>query len=172
MTTIVYHRGILAADSMVTAGGRRFGFKTKIAKRKSLLAAACGSSPICRKFIDWFRAGMKGNAPSMKFDDDISASAVIFTGDFRFVTFDIEGVNEIDAEFFVSGSGSRFALGALEAGLHPADAVRVATKHDLYTGGDILTLNRRDLCDEPRIAYRDIGRQYEANNVVPFKAAA
>jgi hypothetical protein len=40
----------------------------------------------------------------------------------------------LDTPYAVLGSGSMYALGAMEAGATPKEAVKVATKRDPYTG--------------------------------------
>lgn len=46
-------------------------------------------------------------------------------------------VTEIKEEFYGWGSGGSFARGALEAGSGTMDALEVAVKCDLFTGGDL-----------------------------------
>lgn len=43
-------------------------------------------------------------------------------------------------KIFAIGSGSRFAMGAMYAGSSAADAVRIASKLDEYTGGKVHTM--------------------------------
>jgi len=38
---------------------------------------------------------------------------------------------------FAIGSGSEFALGAMHAGATPLEAIRIASKLDIYTGGPL-----------------------------------
>lgn len=178
MTTIAYCRGILAADTLVSNNGARWAWTSKIAKRGKLLAGACGSGQLCRRFMDWFAKGAEGAPPPMAFSEDCSASGVIFLDDFRFATFDEVGVNELSAPYFALGSGARYAIGVLATGASPKRAIEVAAEHDIYTGGDIHTLNR--YFDDERVRvhrlvpghYAD-GAPLDASrgNVVPLRAA-
>ena len=58
------------------------------------------------------------------------------------VVYNLYGVADTPPknDFYAFGSGSKCALGALEMGATPREAVKAAAKHDLYTGGRVVTL--------------------------------
>ncbi|AXQ69686.1 peptidase HslV family [Caulobacter phage CcrSC] len=140
MTTIAFRDGVLAADRLITDRGARLGYKTKIVQRKGILACGAGSTIVCREFTDWFLKGMKGSPPSMRLHPDRPASeCVIYFAKDRFLTFDGDGIAEVEAEYHTLGSGAAFAKGAMAAGADPVRAVEIAIQFDLYSGGDIQT---------------------------------
>jgi len=51
---------------------------------------------------------------------------------------------EIKCNFYVSGSGGSIALGAMMAGASAIKAVDIASKVDLYTGGNIVSYNVKE----------------------------
>lgn len=141
MTTIAFCAGVLAADSQATAGGKFEGSVTKIAKRGQFLAAVCGLAPASRAFLDWFRSGMPGDCPPLG-DKDDSAWGFIYTPENRVLWFKPSGLEDFHAPIHSTGSGSEIALGAMHAGATPEEAVAIAAKLDIHTGGDITVLTR------------------------------
>lgn len=141
MTTIAYSNGVLAADTLVTERGARLATKTKIVRRKGMLAGGAGSSVICRAFTDWFLDGMRGAPPNMQPDKQRpSSECVIFYAPKKFITFDGDGVSDLEADYFALGSGASFAKGAMAMGADPVRAVEIAMQFDLYSGGPIVRL--------------------------------
>ena len=139
MTTIAYRDGVLAADTQTTSGERNDGHDVKIAKRGCILAAAAGSSAMCRLFMDWFRSGMKGDAPSMK-NGDFTGWGMLFYERDRIAMLNEAGWETRRAEIYTNGSGGDLALGAMAAGASPPEAVRIAMRYDIHTGGDVTVL--------------------------------
>jgi 20S proteasome alpha/beta subunit len=45
---------------------------------------------------------------------------------------------KVEAPFHAIGSGASIAIGAMEMGATAVGAVEVASKYDIYTGGDII----------------------------------
>lgn len=145
MTTIAFANGVLAADTQTTSGELRDGFNIKIAKRGSVLAAASGTSALCRLFMDWFRSGMKGDAPAMKAGDDFSAWGILFYEHDRIAILNEAGwETRQSTPLWTNGSGADLALGAMAAGATPEEAVRIASRYDRNTGGEITVLRRHE----------------------------
>lgn len=138
MTTIAWRPGIIAADTLATAGESREGELGKIAKRGPVLAAATGCSMASRRFIDWFLGGMSGEP-----DMGEEASGFLFIDD-TIIWFTHKGHCAMCAPFYSAGSGDHFARGALAMGASPREAVAVAMRFDISTGGRIQVLRGRE----------------------------
>lgn len=54
----------------------------------------------------------------------------------KIVKVDKEMIDD-EYRYTVKGSGSAFAIGALEQGSNPEEAIKIASKHDIYTDYDI-----------------------------------
>jgi ATP-dependent protease HslVU (ClpYQ) peptidase subunit len=133
MTIIAYRDGVLAADSMVTFGDTCYFGRSKVFKIRGHLIGAAGKSAECHKFIEWFRSKTlkKFVAPAEGFDGFI----VKPNGDaFLYLT---SGILPFEGEYYATGSGADFALGAFAAGADAITAVRAAIKHNVYCGGEI-----------------------------------
>lgn len=140
MTTIVYRDGILAADTLMTAGPRREGFCTKIARNdKGDLAAGAGSATEMTAFLKWFLAG-ENLDDGYPVEKESESSGVVFRADGRIDVYERGGVLHMNAPFYALGSGGEFAMGALEMGADAVKAVSIAMVWDAATGGEIQTL--------------------------------
>lgn len=138
MTTLAYANRCLAADSLVTCGGKFEGYVTKIFRVNGLLVGASGSAPVCIRFCEWVRAGLKGECP---FEGKDEGNGLVVMPDGLIVVWGHLGPWLVRGRsMYALGSGQEFALGALELGATAAQAVAVAMKHDTGTGGEIVTL--------------------------------
>jgi ATP-dependent protease HslVU (ClpYQ) peptidase subunit len=137
MTTIAYKDGIIACDSRQTRGssivsddtskceivdGVSFFLSGAVCDEKALIAAYFGTKspdPVeCSGFVvDGGRLMMVGH------DDK--------TGIWK-QELDLSNPDAI-------GSGSSYALAAMDMGASAEDAVRAAMKRDIYTGGSVRT---------------------------------
>lgn len=139
MTTIAYRDGVLAADTQQTdAHGCAHGRVVKVTRRGPILAAAAGQACHARKFLDWFRAGMNGE-PAIG-DDDRNADGILFLPDGTVIEFSPRGSKTVTCEFYATGSGMDYALGAMAMGASAEEAVRVAMRFDNCTGGEVTVL--------------------------------
>lgn len=141
MTTIAYRDGVLAADTLITAGGERAGYGVKIRRLGPLLYGSAGSCCLGDRHEAWLRAGAKGEAPPLK-DGDESASVYVFMPDDQVLWFHSTGMTPLRAPFWAAGSGESFARGAMEMGASAEQAVAVACKWDTGSGGPITVLRR------------------------------
>ena len=142
MTTIAYRDGILAAGTLCTINNSIEGRVVKIARRGPIMAGAAGSAPMCRAFLDWFKAGMQGEAPATQHpvSSDWNYWGLIVTPD-RLVTLMASGWMSHRAPYYAMGSGAEYALGAMAAGATAAEAVEAAMRHDTRTGGEVTVLS-------------------------------
>lgn len=143
MTTIAYRDGVLAADSQTTYGKSAEQTFGKIACKGTVLAGAVGCSALCQKFLDWFRSGMLGCAPSMSSGEDADATGIIIHGPEHVLLLNKTGWERRRAAFYAIGSGGEVATGAMAMGADARQAVEIAALHDVYTGGPISVLSVR-----------------------------
>ena len=159
MTTVVYSRPhkTMCADSKVSPDGGRM---IKIVKHKDTgdLCGIAGSLTIASRFLRAFtetsarRPSSPGslgtpdssdmptlNASSNNPGD--SGEALIVRADTGAVEYwDQDGYGEFYDKYYAIGSGNKYALGVLWAGLLPREAIMAASKMDPCTGGRIVTL--------------------------------
>lgn len=149
MTTIACDRKELAGDLQFTEQGSGFKFKgkTKIYK----FAAHPTTFDDCDFMVGF--AGTASNIitvaefftlpetfprpPKVK-----GLSGLVFTkkGDL-FIFDDYDKWLIVNERYAAIGSGGAIALGAMSAGKSPTEAVKIAGKHDAYTGFGIRTLS-------------------------------
>lgn len=153
MTTIAFKNGIIAADSRVTvssdAGGDR-NFDTKKLFRKTVhidgqpmevILATAGESAPGSLFVEQWGTGKS-----------LSEIRELFTyseADFSILVVTSGGLFEVDKwcvlepvyeAFYAIGSGSKIAMGAMEAGASAQKAVEIACKRDPFTALPVVTM--------------------------------
>jgi len=131
MTTIATDGNTIAADGLVVAG-------TVVSKRNAVklyrlddeIVGLSGKLDECVNYMAWYR-GESENPPGGDIEVVHLREDGIYTGN-------APGYNlfKVDAPYTI-GSGEGIAMGAMVAGVSPADAVRIAAKYDIYTGGRI-----------------------------------
>lgn len=135
MTTIVYKEGVIAYDSRATAGG------TIVDDDAMKLHQKDG--------VSFFFTGMPAHAEEMieayfKQDDSkpFDNSAIVVDGENIYQY----GINKDDGFYrhpigkdkvFSIGSGSDHAYTAMDMGCSAVEAVEMAIKRDIYTGGKV-----------------------------------
>ena len=141
MTTVVFRSGILAGDTLVSPDK---GLTSKLGRNpQGDIAGVAGTLSICQK---WLRAFVRGDEemPSLRSvtgDKNDDATALVIRKNTKAVEFwEVDGLVEFDAPFYVIGSGWKWAMGALEAGASAKRAVEIAAKYDSNTGGEIEVL--------------------------------
>ena len=140
MTTIAYRDGVLAADTRVSTGGIMDCEIIKIARNSDGdLAGASGDAGFSAEFLRWFLGGEKQNTPVPKKENN-PYEGLIFRSSGEINVFDEGGVCQVTAPYYASGSGVCIALGAMAYGADAEQAVRMAMKHDVSTGGEITVL--------------------------------
>lgn len=135
MTTIAYKDGVIAYDSRGTRGD--IISNDNLDKRvmsDGIAFFMAGSVADYKHLIDGYT---KGARPPKESDVDalIVDKGVVYragTGDGEFWFHPAQPVDAI-------GSGTRFALTAMDCGLSARDAVKMAAKRDTGTGGKIRT---------------------------------
>lgn len=138
MTTIATDGKSMAADGQVQdhtdtilAGDHRKVFKLNDGR----IVGGAGNSFDVGSWIEWLEKGKEGPCPvqSNQF------SAMILNTDGSLLWVDHKGREAPTPVPCAIGSGSQFALGAMDAGASPTKAVAIARNRDLWTGGDIVS---------------------------------
>ena len=138
MTTIAWDGKTLAVDSMVTSGSTIISIDQEklfidIGRYK---AVAISGSIVCMEaLIEWICNGENGDPP--KVDDYDSLMCVDEDG--RMLTFwhDSSKKPQYNSGITAGGNGHEIALGAMEAGATAVEAVEIACKLNIYTGGKV-----------------------------------
>lgn len=171
MTTICYRDGYLAADSRAYSGDREpMGMKTKLFDLKD--GGAVGISTSCVGYSERFAKWLNDGADEKNFP---------FTGDFHLVALMVNGAGEVfyfknspyptgplKANFFSIGTGSDYALGAMEQGASAIDAIHVAKKLDVWTDGDVLVKDLRSPTQRVVDNALNLQRVTQTSRTLPF----
>ena len=126
MTTIACNHEMMAADSQVTDGNIKEKC-IKIFKVNGDIIGIAGSYSEGLAFVRWWSDKEK-EKPSFSETEAIvlKPDGTIERWDGAFYPMAVKGFQAI-------GSGSNFALGAMEMGADPKKAVQVACKYDCYS---------------------------------------
>jgi len=134
MTTIAYRDGIMAADSRVSLGEWTVPWCWRKIERlpDGRLCGFSGNPYKQKAFVEWLID------PSLARPDLGDDSKAIVVDKARLARFyQYAGEADFDGPFFATGCGAIPALAAMHAGAGAAEAVRIASLLDPYTGGDI-----------------------------------
>ena len=150
MTTIATRNGVMVSDGQVSFGDRidQTNLK-KVRKINGCLVGGAGRLSSVLQFFNWFEEWsnaqvVQGESPHVQvfipenIDDEDFTGIVVFTDG---VIFMYEGGKRcyeiVGAEYYAIGSGADFALSAMDAGASAEDAVKVAIKRDVFSGGEL-----------------------------------
>lgn len=150
MTTIATRNGVMVSDGQVSWGDRidQTNLK-KVRKINGCLVGGAGRLSSVLQFFKWFEEWsnaqvVQGESPHVQvfipedLDDEDFTGLVVFTDG---VIFMYEGGKRcyeiVGAEYYAVGSGSDFALSAMDAGASAEEAVKVAIKRDVFSGGEL-----------------------------------
>lgn len=150
MTTIIATKDSILSDGKVTVGARvdQLNF-CKVRNIGNYLIGGAGRASSITKFFDWFAT--KVHAEDLQSMSDILVidipqderdeefTALIVTPDGRILIHegnDVTRVLECGGDYYAIGSGSDYALAALDAGATPEAAMEVAKYRDCYSGGE------------------------------------
>lgn len=137
MTTVAYRDGIIASDSLITSGGARAGLTArKIRKIGGALVAGCGFIGELERFVSWVAGGMKGDDPLRGGE----TTALLIAPGQPLLMFAGAGPWAVESDFIAMGSGEDFAFGAMAHGASAVEAVEIAIRFDVYSGGPVRTI--------------------------------
>ena len=163
MTTIAYKGGILAADTQGDWGGTRTT-TTKLHRLPGLIVAGSGHSWRINAAVReierlaehrtasvgarWREVATHFYDPHFDRDKDSAPTLLLIqpgTGNYMRLNGPIFMPCDLGREFIAIGSGCEYALGAMAAGANAADAVRIAISLDVRSGGEVETVNVKEL---------------------------
>lgn len=149
MSTVVYHNGVMAADSRAYSGSTHpIGFKRKIHRVQAgpyagaLVGVTTNVVGMAEGFRAWLERGARTDdiAPG---DPSFAALLVTASGEIFLFNDAYYCAGPLTCDTLTIGSGKKYALAAIKCGKTPVEAVQIAAECDLWTGGpiDVLTLN-------------------------------
>lgn len=142
MTTVAYRAGIIAADTGMVIGETRVGETRKIAQSEFGLVGGAGNAGFVAAMLRWFEEGEAvGQCPKSITDEFTTDRAIIIRPDKpRIINIleDDTGWFEVEAEYYVLGTGREVALGAFWKKATAVEAVQAAMQHDNLTWGRVM----------------------------------
>lgn len=158
MTTIAYRAGVMAADTLMARGNERSEGAVKIFTTKKFLVGISGAfanlAPL-KGFLTEREGEVNSPGELWKFWDDAPdygngyCCLIVTKGGEIWNAIDSPPVL-IPAEFDAIGSGGTYAMGAMGMGASAGDAVRVARKFDVNTGGSVIRLSIDDIKEDEK----------------------
>ena len=149
MTTVAYKDGIMCSDSQATRGDFIDNTETKkVFNVNGVLIGISGNAISAMKFVEWFENTMLHavaqeenpfvsiNMPESLVEDDFMAM-VVYPDESIWEFHGCDKVMQITQDYFAVGSGMFYALSVMDNGGTAEEAVAVAIKRDVYSGGDI-----------------------------------
>jgi hypothetical protein len=143
MTCIAFRDGIMAADSLGNDDGigkcRLQKLHRKRVKGKEHLIGVCGFFEAAMLFVDWYGGSdtaMFDRLSRLSTDDDFGV--LIWTGKKLFNCNRLMRLTEVEEDFYAIGSGAGYAMTAMECGKSARQAVQMAARRDISTGGRIV----------------------------------
>jgi hypothetical protein len=166
LSVVVYHDGIMAADTRAYSGDRHFvGNKLKIHRMPdgSLLGIVSNQVGMPEAFKQWVAEGADREAVM---PDQPSFEAIHVMPDGKIFYYD-DGYTPsgpIVAQTLTIGSGKKYALGAIKMGADAVRAVEIAIDCDVWCGAPVsaLPLNEPRLVEDPKSLFSDIADSGEA----------
>lgn len=149
MTTIVYKDGVLAFDSLITAGNTRVGYITKGKRIGDYLVAGAGDPHFVAEFMDWVRHGFDAQHKPEVTEIDSEIFCVHKDNLTQVIRYDEDIFPIVYAEIvenggYATGSGAQYALGAMAIGASARVGLWVAKAYDCYTGGELQSISFDD----------------------------
>lgn len=138
MTTIATDGKWVAADKQMTMGC----YKTKTRKLSCIqglgVISFAGHAGAGVKALRWWQGGCDGDPPEFTENEiECGIGGILVTEKGIFALQDGIIPLEIDAPFFAIGSGAEYAIAAMSLGKTPEEAVKEASKHDIYTSDEV-----------------------------------
>ncbi len=150
MTTIAYRDKTMCSDSQATRGDFIDNLSTtKIFEAgEGILIGISGSALDALEFVEWFKDTLEASnvqeqnpyvsvLPPEKLVNENFHCLVAYPDDTVYEFFGCEKVMECAESYAAVGSGMFYAMSAMDAGASAEEAVGVAIKRDVFSGGDI-----------------------------------
>lgn len=139
MTTIAWDGTTLAADTLLTGGYAYHGYSKVYRFRDGSVGAFSGDVAAMQAAQRWLDSISDvepvGEWTAIRVFPDGSATLL----------WDNGCVLDITGRLAATGSGQEFALGAMASGKSPKEAVEIAARYDVATGGPVETISVADL---------------------------
>lgn len=134
MTCVAYRDRIIAADSQAIVEDVKMVDDVKVARRKGHLFGICGMAlPPLDAAIKWYFSKKREAFKPYKF------TMIVVTPEGKVIDIDHKNaVIEVDLPFYAVGSGTAYALGAMEMGATAEQAVAAAIKWCPTVGGKVV----------------------------------
>jgi hypothetical protein len=137
LTTCAYRDGILAWDSQITDAHISSGLKGVKDEKAGVIVTGAGDMFAMFAMYDWIFEGMSGPPPKCAPTDGFELlllwkNGVLESMDRRGRHFPLDPKHP-----YAIGSGGTAAMAALLCGKTAHGAVEIASKCDMYTGGEI-----------------------------------
>lgn len=142
MTTIASDGRTVAADGLATVGDEPVSFSLRKLARLSdgTIVGLGGSQRLFEPMIKWYVAGCgEDNLPKTTASDEFGF--YVFLPDKVLCFNHGSPYPSVYGYPFAGGSGEDYASGAMAFGATPTQAVEIAAKFNVKTGGEILTFN-------------------------------
>jgi hypothetical protein len=142
MTTIAWDGKTLATDSRRVSGDTvecDNDQKLYLNVGGYLAVAESGCCFTSGKIFDWIKNNKTGEFPKIENKDENAASIVCVTdkGSVVVYRYDGEGMPIHYNDAMADGSGWQIALGAMDAGAGAMEAIEIAVKRDINSGGGV-----------------------------------
>ncbi|QIG75590.1 putative HslV family peptidase protein [Rhizobium phage RHph_Y2_17_1] len=146
MSVVVYHDGVMAADSRAYGGDPHpIGNKRKIHRLPDggLVGITSNRIGMPEAFRDWLAAGSDRGA-AMPAEPSFDAIHVTPEGQVFLYNDGYTPSGPLAGQTFTIGSGKKYALGAIQMGATAVEAVEAAMACDFWCGGPVYALNLHD----------------------------
>lgn len=143
MTTIAFSKDTLAADTKLSSDDAYWANCTKIKKVKGWLIGAAGGWDLTEAFMSRFDPSfikMKSVLPLPQLaEKDPDFEALMISPEGKVYYTEAGGVVGVvkTKGFLAIGSGAKVAMTAMEMGATAVEAIKMAMKYDIYTGGRV-----------------------------------
>ena len=176
MTSIAVKDGIMVSDGRVTLGDTVIkDDMVKVFWVNNHLVGGAGRARSISTFVHWLQKQTDYTIVSNEvgdlvdlvppvLEDDEGFSALVLTPTKQVLLYDGNIPIDLGNDVYTSiGSGSVYCLAAMDAGASAEDAVKIAMKRDVYSGGEITVVQ---LEDEPEPLTREVAENLSKDELL------
>lgn len=176
MTSIAVKDGIMVSDGRVTLGDTVIkDDMVKVFWVNNYLVGGAGRARSISTFVHWLQKQTDYTIVSNEvgdlvdlvppvLEDDEGFSALVLTPTKQVLLYDGNIPIDLGNDVYTSiGSGSVYCLAAMDAGASAEDAVKIAMKRDVYSGGEITIVQ---LEDEPEPLTREVAENLSKDELL------
>lgn len=176
MTSIAVKDGIMVSDGRVTLGDTVIkDDMVKVFWVNNHLVGGAGRARSISTFVHWLQKQTDYTIVSNEvgdlvdlvppvLEDDEGFSALVLTPTKQVLLYDGNIPIDLGKDVYTSiGSGSVYCLAAMDAGASAEDAVKIAMKRDVYSGGEITVVQ---LEEEPEPLTREVAENLSKDEII------